>query len=219
VLGEQGWRVRAWLGRLILCGSVLGATHAFGQEVYTCQVDGHKVFSQQPCGGKVETVKTGDERSIRVALDMPQADIDYLCHIAMRAWDSAGDRNSRSDSYSYHQGYYYTRSAGQSRPAIRGFILNHVSNLGALANEDSQLYHLVSRIADSYSVNSSGSNITPAEYEANRNELSAQCRTAFADTLSNMATSRFDDQHDTKPKPKVRPNFSSSTLRDSFPGQ
>jgi len=75
-----------FLSVLLLLGMAVTA-HA---EIYTCEENGQKTFSQLPCGKDAKTVTLQDGgRKITIDLNnLPQA-ADDLCGLARGAWDTA----------------------------------------------------------------------------------------------------------------------------------
>lgn len=117
---------------------------ARAEAIYQCEENGRKIFSQQPCGADAKMVRTSSERSVEMAVDMPAADIAYLCSLAMRAWERAKDeqRNQRASGYGYYGG-----SGRDTESTRRAFVLSHISNLERIAADEPELYEIAKSIS------------------------------------------------------------------------
>ena len=73
-------------------------------QIYQCEENGRKVFSQQPCGTDAKIVKSSNaDRTVQMSVRMPTSDVNYLCALAMRSWEkrTADQRNSSAGGYYY----------------------------------------------------------------------------------------------------------------------
>lgn len=173
--------MRKWLVPLLVCLGGLNAG-AWAKDVYVCEQNGVKTFSELPCGAKSEVVQGLGERSVAFSVNMPSADIRYFCKIALRGWDKSAAEATNARNYRYS---YRGRS---TRDNVRGYILSHVSNLEDLARDEPQLYSLVKDLASTYSVNYADRS---EDYDASRENAKTECQERIESSLSSVA-SRMD---------------------------
>lgn len=154
-------------------------------EIYQCDENGRKVFSQQPCGEDAKVVRTDAERTVELKIRMSQTDISFLCGRAMRSWERSMDqqRNNRA-GYNYR---YYGSSEGNSDERRRAFILSAISNLERLATEDSDLYEIGNSLASRYYVNASPGSYN---YDAELKRAKYKCETDLAGSLRRLEARR-----------------------------
>lgn len=164
----------------LLLGSVASAA-----QIYQCEQNGRKVFSQEPCGSDAKVVQTAGSRSVVMSVKMPAADINYLCSIAMRSWERMADeqRNQRAAN-SYR---YYGSSSGNSDERRRAFVLSHISNLEKIAVDDPELYDAAKYLASRH-YSGDPSSYT---YDAERARAQNNCVEEMERTIS-----RIRDRHE-----------------------
>lgn len=151
----------------VLLLAALAAATARGAPIYSCDHDGHKVFSQQPCGDDAKVVQDDKiERSVKLGVDMSVGDIGYLCSLSMRAWEKQAQdrRNSSAGGYRYDGAY----DTGERR---RTFVLSHIENLEQIAVNDPELYDIAKSISMRSFNGSTGSYL----YDAERARAQKQC--------------------------------------------
>lgn len=155
-------------GLAVVLALVLGGAAVAGP-IYQCEENGRKVFSQEPCGADAKVVQTNAERTVVMSLKMPQADINYLCSLAMRSWDrQAEEQRNRRAAYSYRS---YGSSSGNSDERRRAFVLSHISNLEKLAVNDPELYDVAKSISNRYF----GGDPASYTYDAERARAQSNC--------------------------------------------
>jgi hypothetical protein len=157
---------------VILAFMLLGvsATAAAGQ-IYQCEENGRKVFSQQPCGADAKVVKSENaERSVVMSASMSGSDINYLCSLAMRSWERQAEESRNRKAV---EGYYYYSGSSDRDERRRAFVLSHIENLEKIASNDPELYEIANSIANrSYYGNPSS-----YTYDAERAKAQKACLT------------------------------------------
>ena len=109
--------MRIWISLWLLIFSV--STHA---EIYTCEEDGKKIFSQIPCGKDAKTVSLqGDSRKITIDLTNIPKTADDLCGLARSAWDVALASNRVNKT---------SNKVAQTR--IEGYMRERIANANEL---------------------------------------------------------------------------------------
>ena len=117
-------------------------------EIYACEVDGKKTFSEQPCGHDAKVVSVTGERKVEMRVDMPAADINYLCSRSVAAWEQyVNTQRSRSASRTYGD---YNVSNPQDDERRRNSVLALVSNLSQIASSDPDLYAIAKATVTRY---------------------------------------------------------------------
>ncbi|HET8730895.1 MAG TPA: hypothetical protein VFM34_07290 [Moraxellaceae bacterium] len=114
------------------------ATGSARAEIYVCESEGKKTFSEQPCGHDAKVVAMNGERKIEMRIDMPAADISYLCNRSVSAWEQyANTQRSRSASNTYGDFNFANPQDDERR---RNGVLALISNLSQIARSDPDLY-------------------------------------------------------------------------------
>lgn len=153
--------------------------------IYQCEEDGRKVFSQQPCGANATEVKTNGARTVEMRTNMPGADIQYLCSLAMRSWEKqAIDQRNRGSSY-------YSRSAQGPEERRQAFVLSHIRNLEKIAADDPELYDIARSISRRSYYGRSGD----YAYDAERARAEKACMEDVAGSIDRvMQRRRYQDE-------------------------
>lgn len=156
-----------WKAGLAALGLMLSMAASAGQ-IYQCEENGRKVFSQQPCGADAKVVKSENgDRSVIMSASMPGSDINYLCSLAMRSWErQAEETRNRSAS-----GYYSYSGSGDRDERRHAFVLSHIENLEKIASDDSELYDIAKSIAS----RSFYGNPSSYTYDAERAKAQKSC--------------------------------------------
>lgn len=172
---------KAGLGRVlgVMCALATGA--AVAGPIYSCDQDGHKVFSQEPCGANATVVQSETERSVTLSTDMSSGDISYLCSLAMRAWEMNADERRNMTSGYYYRGGSYDRSERRST-----FVFSHIENLEKVAVNDPELYDVAKSIASRSFSGNSGSYL----YGAERARAQSTCERDMRDSIDRVRTRR-----------------------------
>lgn len=166
----------------------MAATAQAGQ-IYQCEENGRKVFSQQPCGSDAKVVKSANaDRTVLMAVDMSLSDVNYLCALAMRSWEkrTADQRNSSAG------GYYYGGSSRDAEGERQAFVLSHIENLETIAADDPELYEVAKSVSRRTFYGRSGD----YTYDAERARAEKDCRTDVNRSIDRLAERRKaeDDQ-------------------------
>jgi hypothetical protein len=162
---------------------------ASAAQIYQCEENGRKVFSQEPCGSDAKVVQTSGDRSVIMSVKMPPADINYLCSLSMRSWDRMADeQRNRRAANSYR---YYGSSSGSSDERRRAFVLSHISNLEKLAVDDPELYDVAKSLSNRYFSGDPSSYTYDAERARAQNNCVAEVQGAI---------SRLRDRHEREDK-------------------
>lgn len=177
--------------------SVADATLA--ADVYVCEKNGRKEFSQLPCGDNAVVLKTeGDPANLKISVPMKQKEVSALCKLVIKAKDQTVKPQAKSyprydpyynrrSNYRYNRNhsYYddYELNASSRRVNPQEYLLSHIANLEQIARESTQLYKMIkSLINDS---DYQGYETSPI-YEAERAAALADCERNVSDRIDNM---------------------------------
>lgn len=134
---------------------------AFAADVYVCEKNGRKEFSQLPCGDNAVILKTeGDPNSFSISIPMKPKEIDALCRLVIRAKDislksqrkyippirnyNRRNYNRRNYNYDYNYNYNYESANTRSnRNTPETYVLSHISNLEQIATKSPSLYQTI----------------------------------------------------------------------------
>ncbi|RZU38365.1 hypothetical protein EV700_2296 [Fluviicoccus keumensis] len=112
-------------------------------EVFMCEENGHKIFSQQPCGRNAQSLTLDNEvQKITIPDEIDEEYARNICTLAAKAWDKATVTNrSAYDSTTY-----------QERAAIEGihrYIRDRIANYGQVARRNPYLETSVAAVSRS----------------------------------------------------------------------
>ena len=159
----------------------LAALPVFAGQIYSCDKDGHKVFSQDPCGANATVVKSESERTVTLTTDMSSSDVSYLCSLAMRSWEkTAEDRRNMTS------GYYYSGGSCDHGERRSTFVLSHIENLQKIAVDDPELYDIAKRISNRSFSGNPGSYL----YGAERAKAQSTCERDVRDSMDRVRSRR-----------------------------
>lgn len=107
-------RVNIWVMVLV---SVVGS-HVLAADVYVCEKNGRKEFSQLPCGENAVVLQTeGEPSSLKLSIPFKAKQITALCSLVIKAKDRAvqSRKTVNSSSYSNYnsQAYRYQQMRRQ----------------------------------------------------------------------------------------------------------
>ncbi len=129
-------------------------TPAFAGDVYVCEKNGRKEFSQLPCGDNAVIMKSkGGATSIKISMPMKEKEVTALCQLVIAAKDkmAQGQKSySRSGRYGRYGRYDYSyndRDSSSNNP--QAYVLSHVTNLEQIATSSPELYELIKGLTDS----------------------------------------------------------------------
>ncbi len=135
------------------------ANAALAADVYVCEKNGRKEFSQLPCGDNAVILKTeGDPTNLKISVPMKQKEVSALCKLVIKAKDRSVQpqkrypRYNRGRSYNYNNNYnddynYGSSNSGRDNPET--YVLSHIANLEKIAAQSPQLYEMVKSLTSS----------------------------------------------------------------------
>lgn len=175
------------LGLLGMMGSLGVAASAQAGQIYQCEENGRKVFSQQPCGSDAKVVKSANaDRTVQMSVRMPTSDVNYLCALAMRSWEkrTADQRNSTGS-------YYYGGSSRDSEGDRQAFVLSHIENLEQVAADDPELYEVAKNVSRRSFYGRPGD----YTYDAERARAEKDCQTDVNRSIDRLADRRKSEDN------------------------
>ncbi len=162
---------------------------ALAADVYVCEKNGRKEFSQLPCGDKAVILKTeGDPTNLKISVPMKQKEVSALCKLVIKAKDRSVQpqkrypRYNRGRSYNYNDNYSYD-SSDNSRNNPQTYVLSHISNLEQIASQSPQLYEMVKNLTSS--VYYQGYEESPI-YQAERAAALSNCESNVSQRIEYM---------------------------------
>ena len=115
--------------RLLILATLLATSTPSLAEIYMCEENGKKTFSQQPCGKNAQSVTVQKRQGTIVlpeTVDMTSA--TNICEMMINSWEMASQmRRNRIDQYD-----------AQNR--VFGYVREHISNFEERSRVDSTLY-------------------------------------------------------------------------------
>jgi hypothetical protein len=153
---------------------------AFAADVYVCEKNGRKEFSQLPCGDNAVILKTeGEPNSLKISMPMKPKEVAALCQLVIKAKDMAvknqknnyerAQRNYNRHNYNYN----YNNNSGGGRDTPQAYVLSHIANLEQIAEKSPPLYQLIKGLASN--VYYQGYEDSPI-YEAERAAALTNCK-------------------------------------------
>lgn len=154
-------------------------------EVYVCEKNGRKEFSQLPCGENAVLLQMeGEPNSIKVSIPFKAKEITAICQLAIKAKDRAAQRQKainqaytqsyRAQSYNRHYNYNtyprYPKSNSNDNPQT--YFLNRIENLEMIAKNSPEIYQMLKGLV--HSVYYQGYDESPI-YEAERTAALVNC--------------------------------------------
>lgn len=168
-----------------------GATAvAHAGDIYVCEKNGKKEFSQLPCGENATVIKDKNEpSSIKITIPMTDKDIVRLCQLVIQSKDkyavaappvpTYSRRNYRYDNYRYDN-YRYNTTRNNNSNTPQAYFLSHITNLEQLAGQTPRLYEMLKRLPDNVSYQ--GYDQSPV-YQAERAAAQTNCEDDVARNL------------------------------------
>jgi len=153
---------------------------AFAADVYVCEKNGRKEFSQLPCGDNAVILKTdGEPNSLKISMPMKPKEVAALCKLVIKAKDMAvktqknnyarAQRNYNRHNYNYNYDY----DSSNSRNTPQAYVLSHIANLEQIAEKSPPLYRLIKDLVSN--VYYQGYEESPI-YEAERAAALTNCK-------------------------------------------
>ena len=168
----------------------LVTTSVFAADVYVCEKNGRKEFSQLPCGDNAVVLQTeGEPSSLKLSIPFKPKQITALCKLVIKAKDRAVQTQkvpSRSSSYNYNRNYNYNTQAyryrqmqeqqrrydNNLRNTPEAYVLGKIENLEAIAQNSPSSYQLLKELTRYISYN--GYEESPM-YESERIAAQSDC--------------------------------------------
>lgn len=184
-------RVNKWAMVLIsvVSGSVLAA------DVYVCEKNGRKEFSQLPCGDNAVVLQTESEpSSLKLSIPFKEKQITALCSLVIKAKDREAQSQKSVSSSAYStsrynrynsQAYRYQQMRQQqayydnkNRENPTSYVLGKIENLELIAKNSPSVYNIIKSLTNN--VYYQGYEESPI-YQAERAAAQSNCE----DYLSN----------------------------------
>ena len=169
---------------LALC--VIAKT-ALAADVYVCEKNGRKEFSQLPCGDNAVILKSdGEPTNLKISVPMKQKEVSDLCKLVIKAKDRSVQpkktysRYNRSRSYNYDSSY----DSGNTRTNdAQSYVLSHIANLEQVAKQSPRLYEMIKGLT--YNMYYHGYEESPI-YEAERAAALTSCENNVSQRIEYM---------------------------------
>lgn len=161
---------------------------AYATDIYVCEKDGKKEFSQHPCGSNATIVKDNSEPSvITITNPMAEKDIARLCQLVIQAKDryalaTAFNNSRRYTRRGYNYNYNPSRDSNTNSP--QAYVLSHISNLELLAGKSPRTYDMVKNLTQH--VDYQGYDQSPI-YQAERAAAMTECGEHVSQELASIA--------------------------------
>lgn len=190
------------LRKWIVCVLSLMVGSVFAADVYVCEKNGRKEFSQLPCGDNAVVLQTeGEPSSFKLSIPFKPKQITALCKLVIKAKDRAVQTkrvpSSYSSSPSYNRNYNYNNQAyryqqmqeqqrhydSSLRNTPDSYVLGKIENLESIAKNSPSTYQLLKSLT-SY-VSYSGYKESPI-YEAERTAALSHCEDMIIERMQYM---------------------------------
>lgn len=165
---------------------LLTTSSAWAGNVYVCEKDGRKEFSQLPCGENAVILKSGDEsNNIKLSIPIKDKEITPLCKLVIRAKDKVAQGRKNPAQYSRYSKYNttYHRQNNNSNDNPQAYLLQRIENIEIIAQKSPSQYQMIKNLV--YSVSYQGYEESPI-YQAERAAALTECE----NTVSQRA--RYD---------------------------
>lgn len=168
---------------LLLAGFMQAASAA---DIYVCEKDGKKEFSQLPCGSNAIIVKDKSESSvISITNPMAEKDITRLCQLVIQAKDRYAMATAFNNSRRYtRRSYNYNSSRDNIANSPQAYVLSRIANLEQLAGKSPRTYDMVKGLV--HHVSYQGYEQSPL-YQAERAAAMTDCSEHVAQQLNYIA--------------------------------
>lgn len=170
---------------ILVLGLAAASAHA---EIYVCEQDGRKSFSEHPCGQSAREVQTviADDR-IRMEVPMSEESLKQFCGVVVKAWEQARVNRSNASVVNPRRRYYHREGETYNSERIRAFVYSRVRNLPEIAAEYPGLYRriesLVSRLSPS-------GDLSSYLYDSERARIRQECERELVEELDGIYRSR-----------------------------
>ena len=152
------------LRKWILLVLPLMTSSVFAADVYVCEKNGRKEFSQLPCGDNAVILQTeGEPSSLKLSIPFKPKQITALCKLVIKAKDKAVQEQKvppRSSNYNYNRNYNYNSQAyryqqmqeqqrrydNNSRTSPEAYVLGKIENLEVIAQNSPSTYDFLKQL-------------------------------------------------------------------------
>lgn len=134
--------------------------NVFAADVYVCEKNGRKEFSQLPCGDNAVVLQTeGEPSSLKLSIPFKAKQITSLCSLVIKAKDRAvqSRKTVNSSSYSNYnsQAYRYQQMRrqqayydNQNSDNPSSYVLGKVENLESIAKNSPSAYNIIKNLTN-----------------------------------------------------------------------
>jgi hypothetical protein len=172
---------------LSLLGLCAIANMALAADVYVCEKNGRKEFSQLPCGDNAVILQTeGDPTNLKISVPMKQKEVSALCKLVIKAKDRSVQPRKTYQSYNRSRSYNYDYNydSGNTRANDpQAYVLSHIANLEQIAKQSPQLYEMIKGLT--YNMYYHGYEESPI-YEAERAAALTSCENNVSQRIEYM---------------------------------
>lgn len=130
--------------RMLLTGLLLmAAVMPVRAEIFMCEEDGRKVFSQQPCGKAAKAMNLSNEiRKLTLPEEIDEQAAKDICQFLVGAWDMAAS-SGRNQNASERPADTYDSLDDQ----VMGYVRERVANYQERVRADPKFQHVLSEAA------------------------------------------------------------------------
>ena len=190
------------LRKWILLVLPLMTSSVFAADVYVCEKNGRKEFSQLPCGDNAVVLQTeGEPSSLKLSIPFKPKQITALCKLVIKAKDRAVQAQKappRSSSYNYNRNYNYNSQAyryqqmqeqqrhydnNTRKSSPESYVLGKIENLELIAKNSPSTYQLLKELT--HYVDYSGYEESPM-YESERIVAVSKCENRISERMLYM---------------------------------
>ena len=190
------------LRKWILLVLPLMTSSVFAADVYVCEKNGRKEFSQLPCGDNAVVLQTeGEPSSLKLSIPFKPKQITALCKLVIKAKDRAVQAQKappRSSSYNYNRNYNYNSQAyryqqmqeqqrhydnNTRKSSPESYVLGKIENLELIAKNSPSTYQLLKELTRY--VDYSGYEESPM-YESERIVAVSKCENRISERMLYM---------------------------------
>ena len=189
------------LRKWILLVLPLMTSSVFAADVYVCEKNGRKEFSQLPCGDNAVILQTeGEPSSLKLSIPFKPKQITALCKLVIKAKDKAVQEQKvppRSSNYNYNRNYNYNSQAyryqqmqeqqrrydNNSHTSPEAYVLGKIENLEVIAQNSPSTYDFLKQLTRYVDYN--GYEESPM-YESERIVAVSKCEDRISERMRYM---------------------------------
>jgi len=179
---------------------------SFAGDVYVCEKNGRKEFSQLPCGDKAVVLQTnGEPSTVKVSIPLVAKEVTSVCKLAIKSKDRAAQKqkianqayvqnyryNSQNYRYQQHQYHNYDSDYNQTnrdRDDPQRYFLSKIENLEMVAKNSPLIYRMLKELV--YTINYQGYEESPI-YEAERAAALASCQDILNNNMDYLRSNSY----------------------------